>query len=78
MRAFEIIRSGGFGPAEIARLDAVFANAWTELADRYANVHGEGYEKARERLASIVIALGKKSLDDAQLVAIVVAAFEGK
>jgi hypothetical protein len=78
MRAFEIIRSGGFGPAELARLDAIFASAWKNLAARYASVHGESYDEARERLARIVVTLGKSTIDDEQLVALAIAAFERK
>jgi hypothetical protein len=53
-----------------------FAVAWKELSGRYAGVHGESYEQARERLARIVVTLGKGPIEDAQLIALAIAAFE--
>jgi hypothetical protein len=77
MRAFAIFRSGGFGPEEIARLDAILANAWKELRGRYASVHGESEPEARERLARIIVTLARATIDDEELIAAAIAGFEG-
>jgi hypothetical protein len=76
MRAFDIIRCGGFDPDQLARLEAIFANAWKELSNRYATVQEESREDARERLARIVVTLGTNTRNDAWLIAVVIAAFE--
>ena len=55
MNAGKIIHDGGFGPEELALLDMVFTATWKQIEHRFRD---EERELARERLASIVVAIG--------------------
>jgi hypothetical protein len=58
MRVRKIIRGGGFEPKDVKLLDAVFAATWRQL-ECYYPAEGTERDAARERLASIVVTLGK-------------------
>jgi hypothetical protein len=76
MRVRQIIRSGGFEPQDVKRLDAVFDASWHQLAGYYP-AEGTVRDAARERLASIVVTLGKtcRFLDAVELQTRAVAMF---
>ena len=79
MKARQILHDGGFYPEDVVRLDAAFAGAWEQLKDRFSLARGEEHDTARERLATIIVALGRGPLaDDPELQAIAVAAFESR
>ena len=73
----QIIRSGGFEPEDVKLLDAVFDACWHQMECHYL---GEDIERtaARERLATIVLTLGKtcRHLDAAELQTRVIAMFD--
>jgi hypothetical protein len=64
MRARQIICDGGFGPEDFAVLDAAFEAAWSEIKARISAADGVDRNAARERLATIIVALGKARVDD--------------
>ena len=76
MRVRQIIRSGGFEPQDVKLLDAVFDASWHQLQGYYPP-EGTEREVARERLAAIVVTLGKtcRFLDAAELQTRAVAIF---
>ena len=57
MKAYELIRNGGFGPEDLKFLDAVFDAAWQEVASQFST--DEEREAARLKLAGIIVTLGK-------------------
>jgi hypothetical protein len=64
MRARQIICDGGFGPEEFAVIDAAFQAAWSQLKARICAADEVDRDAARERLATIIVALGKARVDD--------------
>ena len=76
MRVRQIIRSGGFEPQDVKLLDAVFDASWHQLQGYYP-LEGTERDAARERLASIVVTLGKtcRFLDAVELQTRAVAMF---
>jgi hypothetical protein len=76
MKVRQIIRSGGFEPEDVKLLDAVFDACWHQM-ERHL---GDDIQRtaARERLATIVLTLGKtcRHLDAAELQTRVIAMFD--
>ena len=66
MRARQILLEGAFGPDDFKVLDLAFADAWREVEPRYKMASGEARAAARERLATIVVMLGKLHYDIAE------------
>jgi hypothetical protein len=77
MKVRQIIRSGGFEPEDVKLLDAVFDACWHQMECHYP-VEDAQRVVARERLATIVVTLGKtcRHLDAAELQTRVLAMFE--
>lgn len=77
MKVRRIIRGGGFDPEDVKLLDAVFDACWHQMECHYP---GEDIRRAaaRERLATIVLTLGKtcRHLDAAELQTRVIAMFD--
>lgn len=75
MRQWQIIPDDYLGPDELHLLDMVFAAAWQHIEGR---CHGRDEGQARERLASIIISLGKvsKGIDAEAFKAAAINAFE--
>jgi hypothetical protein len=77
MKVRQIIRSGGFEPEDVKLLDAVFDACWHQMGCHYL---GEDMQRtaARERLATIVLTLGKtcRQLDAAELETRAIAMFD--
>ena len=77
MKVRQIIRSGGFEPEDVKLLDAVFDTCWHQMERQYPE---EDIQRtaARERLATIVLTLGKtcRHLDAAELQTRVIAMFD--
>jgi hypothetical protein len=77
MKVRQIIRSGDFEPEDVKLLDAVFDACWRQMEDQYL---GEDIQRAaaRERLATIVVTLGKtcRHLDATELQTRVIAMFD--
>jgi hypothetical protein len=57
VKAYELIRNGGFGPGDLKFLNAVFDAAWQEIASRFST--DDEREAARLKLAGIILTLGK-------------------
>ena len=64
MKARQIIHDGEYYPEDVVRLDTAFAGAWEQLKDRFSLARGEDHDTARERLATIIVALGRGPLAD--------------
>ena len=60
LKARQIIHDGGFGPEDLDLLDGVLDAAWKQIRDRYHD--GDG-TIARDRLASIIVTIGKARKD---------------
>jgi hypothetical protein len=61
MKAQQTVHDGRFGPDDLALLDMVFAGAWKQIEQRFAD---DEIPAAREWLASIVVTLGRSRLND--------------
>ena len=55
----QIIRNGAFDPEDVALLDAAFTAAWKQIEGRYDLASDMECDATRERLAVIIVALGK-------------------
>jgi hypothetical protein len=66
MRARQIIVDGGFGPEDFAILEAAFSAAWEKIEARDGIGNGVDRNAARERLARIIVVLGKAHNLDAE------------
>jgi hypothetical protein len=60
MVARQIIRKGGLNPEDVALLVGVFEACWTQIANRYDGSSDRDRDLARERLATIIVVLGKQ------------------
>jgi hypothetical protein len=63
MRARRIIQAGAFAPDDVARLQAAFDLAWTQVSP---TVETSEHARAREALAIIVVSAGTVSGLDAE------------
>jgi hypothetical protein len=79
MKVRQIIRSGGFEPEEVKLLETVFDACWHQMESFYLSEDAQRVA-ARERLATIVLTLGKtcRHLDVTELQSRVLAMFEHK
>ena len=76
----QIIRNGGFHPEDVARLDAAFTAAWKQIECIYDLASDVERDATRERLAVIIVALGKSchEIDAVELRAKALAVFDSQ
>ena len=74
----QIIRNGGFDPEDVARLDAAFTAAWKQIECRYDLASDMERDATRERLAVMIVTLGKSchEIDAVELQARALAMFD--